>query len=123
MSTEGAVTPGEAPPDNLQALTEEIERTRTELGETVEALAAKADVKARAQDRAADAKQTILDVGGQVKSGTAQAAATVWNAAPEPVQRAAKRAADGARQRRAPLAAAAAAALLVGWLIARRRRR
>jgi hypothetical protein len=127
MSTESSLTPGDAAPDTLQALTDEIERTRAELGETVEALAAKADVKARAQEKAADARRAIMDAGSQVKdqvtNGTAQAAATIWNAAPEPVQRAAKRAADSARQRRAPLAMAAGAALLAGWLIARRRRR
>lgn len=39
-------------PDSPQQLAEEIERTRTQLGETVEALAAKADLKSRAQDRA-----------------------------------------------------------------------
>lgn len=39
-------------PDNPQQLAKEIERTRARLGETVEALAAKADVKARAQDKA-----------------------------------------------------------------------
>ena len=127
MSTEDEVRPADAPPDNVQELTEEIERTRTQLGETVGALAAKADVKARAQEKAADARQKILEVGGQVKdqvtSGTAQAAAAVWARAPEQAQRVAKRAADTARRRRAPLAAAAGAALLVGWLIARRRRR
>jgi Protein of unknown function (DUF3618) len=127
MSTEGEVRPGDTPPDDLQELTEEIERTRTQLGETVGALAAKADVKARAQEKAADARQTIVEVGGQVKeqvtSGTAQAAAAVWARTPEQVQRAAKRTADAARRRRAPLAAAVGAVLLVGALIARRRRR
>ena len=127
MSTEDEVRPADAPPDNVQELTEEIERTRTQLGETVGALAAKADVKARAQEKAADARQKVLAVGGQVKdqvtSGTAQAAATVWARTPEQVRRAAQRAADSARRRRAPLAAAAAGTLLVGWLIARRRRR
>jgi Protein of unknown function (DUF3618) len=127
MSTEDEVRPADAPPDNLQALTEEIERTRTELGETVEALAAKADVKARAQEKAGDAKQAILDAGGRVKDQvtgvTAQAAAAVWKRTPEPVRRAAKRAADSARGRPAPLAAAVGAVLLVGALIARRRRR
>jgi len=44
-------TPGDAPPDDIQALTQEIERTREELGETVEALAAKADVTARGTRR------------------------------------------------------------------------
>ena len=53
MSTEGKVVgaaPG--PPDDPQGLQQEIERTREHLGETVEALVAKVDVKARAQDEA-----------------------------------------------------------------------
>ena len=53
--------PGDAATDSVQELTEEIERTRAELGDTVEALAAKADVKARAQEKVADARQTIMD--------------------------------------------------------------
>lgn len=43
------------PPDP-GALRHEITRTREELGETIEALAAKADVKARAQESVAEAK-------------------------------------------------------------------
>ena len=60
-AAEGA--PGEtgSPPDNPEALVEEINRTREELGNTVEALAAKVDVKARAQQRA-------TEVSGQFKS-------------------------------------------------------
>jgi hypothetical protein len=53
MSIEGKVVdaaPG--PPDDPQGLQREIERTREHLGETVEALVAKVDVKARAQDEA-----------------------------------------------------------------------
>jgi hypothetical protein len=53
MSIEGTVVgsvPG--PPDDPQGLQQEIERTREHLGETVEALMAKVDVKARAQDEA-----------------------------------------------------------------------
>ena len=53
MSIEGKVVdaaPGQ--PDDPQALQEEIERTREHLGQTVEALMAKVDVKARAQDEA-----------------------------------------------------------------------
>ena len=38
-------------PDDQQELEKEIEQTRERLGETVEALAAKADVKARAQEK------------------------------------------------------------------------
>jgi len=40
----------------VAALRSEIEETRAALGETVEALAAKADVKARAQEKVADVK-------------------------------------------------------------------
>jgi hypothetical protein len=53
--------PGDAATDSVQELTEEIERTRAELGDTVGALAAKADVKARAQEKAAGARQTITE--------------------------------------------------------------
>jgi hypothetical protein len=39
----------------------DIERTREELGETVEALAAKTDVKAHAQDKLQDTRQRALN--------------------------------------------------------------
>ena len=62
-ATEGPADQGapETVPDNPDALVEEINRTREELGNTVEALAAKVDVKARAQQKA-------TEVSGQVKS-------------------------------------------------------
>ena len=81
MSTEGTVVgaaPG--PPDDPRALQEEIERTREHLGQTVEALVAKADVKARAQD---EASRLI----GRLKARAAQAR-----------QRGAARAAEARRQ-------------------------
>ncbi|MFF0742763.1 DUF3618 domain-containing protein [Streptomyces sp. NPDC004111] len=40
-----------------EELRERIEQTRAELGETVQALAARADVKARAQEKAAEVKE------------------------------------------------------------------
>ncbi|MGI5176599.1 DUF3618 domain-containing protein [Dactylosporangium sp. CA-152071] len=43
--------------DDPRLLREQIARTRAELGSTVEALAAKADVKARAKDAAAQAAE------------------------------------------------------------------
>jgi hypothetical protein len=79
MSTEGTATsaaPG--PPDDRQALQEEIERTREHLGETVEALVAKADVKARAQDKAREltgrlkAKADQADVKAQAQQKARQ---------------------------------------------------
>ena len=53
MSIEGKVVgTASGPPDDPQGLQQEIERTREHLGQTVEALVAKVDVKARAQDEA-----------------------------------------------------------------------
>ena len=148
-----------APPAGREALTVEIERTREELGNTVEALVAKTDVKARAREKVAqvsgrlperaglkkqvaaqaetvrgqlaakavEAKQQVAASAGpvreQVTSQAARATATVRQAAPEPVQRAAKRAADPAGQRRVPLLVTAGAALVAGWLLQRRGRR
>jgi hypothetical protein len=55
-----------APDDPRQQLEQEIERTREQLGETVQELAARADVKSRARAKAAE-------VAGRVKSMTVQA--------------------------------------------------
>jgi hypothetical protein len=60
---------GDAPPENAGELMAEIERTREELGDTVEALAAKADVKARAQQRAAEVSGQLKDRVDEVKAG------------------------------------------------------
>jgi Protein of unknown function (DUF3618) len=52
-------------------LQHEIEQTRQRLGETVDELAAKADMKARARAKAAEAKArartTAVDVSGRVR--------------------------------------------------------
>ena len=52
MSTDGPAGTGAsaAVPDDPDQLRQEIERTREQLGETVEALVYKTDVKARAKD-------------------------------------------------------------------------
>jgi septal ring factor EnvC (AmiA/AmiB activator) len=147
MSTEGTATsasPG--PPDDRQALQDEIERTREHLGETVEALVAKADVKARAQDKArqltgrlkakadqadvkAQAQQQARHLAGLLKSTAAQgrhrAATSLSQGAPDTVKGAADSAAATARRHRLPLAAAigAAVASVLAWLLIRRWRR
>ena len=88
-------------PDGQQELEKEIEQTRERLGETVEALAAKADVKAQAQeklgqltarlkgkateatrqlrlqDKANQAKQQATQAGQQIRKRPVPAAATV----------------------------------------------
>jgi hypothetical protein len=53
-------------PDDPQQLEQEIERTREQLGQTVQELAARADVKSRARAKAAE-------TAGRVKSTTVQA--------------------------------------------------
>ena len=55
--------------DDQQELEKEIEQTREQLGQTVEALAAKVDVKARAQEKLGQA-------GQQIKKNPVPAAAT-----------------------------------------------
>ena len=50
---------GQTPPNDTAALRHEIQQTRQDLGETVEALAAKADVKARAHEAVAEAKANV----------------------------------------------------------------
>lgn len=66
-----------APPDDVQELQQEIEQTREQLGETVEQLVAKADVKARAQDKAAMLANRVKGQAGQTR---AQAAARAGSA-------------------------------------------
>ena len=53
--TGDAATP--APKPTIEELRAEIKRTRADLGETVQALAAKADVKARAREQVEVARQ------------------------------------------------------------------
>ncbi|MFI6928872.1 DUF3618 domain-containing protein [Streptomyces sp. NPDC050287] len=76
---------GEAPqevgakgPDELRR---QIERTRGELGDTVEELAGKADVKGRARARAADLRDRAGAMTVQLRSTAAQAGHTVQDKA------------------------------------------
>ena len=55
---------------DVEALRADIRRTRAELGETVQALAARADVKTRLRDSAAES-------GQRVRRGVGRAAGTV----------------------------------------------
>jgi CHASE3 domain sensor protein len=112
-----------APPDDPQELREEIERTREQLGETVQVLAAKADVKARAQDKAGQVTERLKDKAGQARQQVAATAGQISAVTPEPVQRAAATAASTARQRRVPVAVAIGAVAVAWLLIARWRRR
>lgn len=70
-----------APPPTAKQLEAEIERTREQLGETVQELAARADVKSRAQAKAAQVRSNAAarakTVRGQA-AGTAGVAREHW---------------------------------------------
>jgi hypothetical protein len=61
MNRAGPRHPTAADPDLIRA---DIARTRQELGVTVEALLARADVKARARERVGDARRRAADLAG-----------------------------------------------------------
>ncbi|WP_169980567.1 DUF3618 domain-containing protein [Microbispora sp. H10836] len=88
--------------DEIAEVRQEIERTRDHLGDTIEALAAKADVKARAQERVhattAAARARVAGVTGRVREAT-----------PEPVRGAAGKVGEQARRRPGVVAAAGVA--------------
>ncbi|TDC59638.1 DUF3618 domain-containing protein [Micromonospora sp. KC207] len=105
---------------DTEALREEIRRTRVELGETMEALAAKANVKARLRSSAEQAK-------GRVREQAAQTVARVRGQAAQGAEAARNRAASGAELARGPLpwaaVAAGAVATMIVLLVVRGRRR
>jgi uncharacterized protein DUF3618 len=91
---------GRTSPDDPQQLKEEIERTRDDLGETVQQLAAKTDVKAIARDKTAEV------------IGSARASL-------EPVRQVVTKGTSTAREYRTPLALAGASVILgsvAAWL-------
>ena len=119
-----------------EEIREDIEETRTEMGETVEALAEKADVKAQAQQRIDELKQTALQKKDEL-IGKAKQAAPGSSAGPGPLgspdstseggQQLTTRAQESAQQLSAkaqenPLPLAVGGALLVGFLLGRRGR-
>ncbi|HCT78184.1 MAG TPA: hypothetical protein DGG94_21915 [Micromonosporaceae bacterium] len=67
-------------PVSAEELTEEIESTRAALGDTVAALAAKADVKARLTDSAVAAKEMIAETGSEIATGLSHRAGQMTGA-------------------------------------------
>ncbi|MGC4748664.1 DUF3618 domain-containing protein [Micromonospora sp. DT201] len=117
---------------DTEALREEIRRTRVELGETMEALAAKADVKARLKESAGQAKermreqaaQTVARVRGQAVRGAGMARAQAYEKS-ELVRAQAHDKGELMRRNPVPWAAIAAGAVatVVVLMIVRGRRR
>ena len=95
---------------SAEEIERDIEATRAQMGDTVEALAAKTDVKAQAQEKVAEAKTKVTaakdDLLGKARE-----------ASPEAATSAAAQASQKARENPLPMAVAGAA--VVGFLIGR----
>jgi ElaB/YqjD/DUF883 family membrane-anchored ribosome-binding protein len=103
--------PGTREPERIQ---QEIEQTREQLGDTVEALARKADVKAQAKQKLEDTKASASEKKEQLLSQAREIA-------PEGAVAAAEQASQKAQENPVPLAALGgfAAGFLVGRLTRR----
>jgi ElaB/YqjD/DUF883 family membrane-anchored ribosome-binding protein len=106
-STGSAAVTEEHDPEQIQR---EIERTRAELGDTVEALAHKADVKAQAKQKLDETKASVVEK-------TEQLFGKAKEASPDGAASAAAQASQKAREN--PLPVAAGASFVVGFLAGR----
>jgi len=118
-------------PASAAELQQEIEQTREHLGQTVDELAAKADVKSRAQAKTADVKSRARAKTADVKSRARAKTAEVKSRARVKTAEVKRKAADASGQvrrsqvvqRRWPLAAVAAGVILIGSIAVWRRRK
>ena len=104
-------------PDRIRR---EIEQTRAEMGETVDALGYKTDVKARAKDSIQDKKESVMGVATSAKERLVGAGQTVGDKTPdsEQVKHQAKRAKSVAQENPLGLAVGAVAVgFLAGMLV------
>jgi ElaB/YqjD/DUF883 family membrane-anchored ribosome-binding protein len=121
---------GDAAPENEpqspEQIRTEIERTQQELGDTVEALAYKTDVKAQAAERIDAAKESIQEtVHGTRESITDtkdEFVSKVKQATPETASAGAQQMTAAVQDQPLPFATGGAfvAGVLLGWLIGRR---
>jgi Protein of unknown function (DUF3618) len=104
-------------PDRIRR---EIEQTREQMGETVDALGYKTDVKARAKDSLQDKKESVMGVVQSAKERVVGAGQSVGEATPDPgqVKHQAKKAAGVAQENPLGLAVGAVAVgFLAGMLV------
>jgi hypothetical protein len=97
-------------PEQIQA---DIEQTREEVGDTVEQLARKTDVKAHAQERVEEIKHDVRQKAEQLKGKAS-------SSTPDGAQQGGKQVVETVRSNPAPFALAGA--VLLGYLIGRGRR-
>ena len=101
--------------DDIQA---DIEHTRKELGETIGALSAKADVKGRVQHKVADTKDRITEKAYETKGVVVEKAHAAQSAARDAVTDS-----TGSVKPGVPIAAVVAAAAILAISVAVWRRR
>ncbi len=95
--------PAEPEATDAEAIRKEIEDTREQLGDTVAALSAKADVKAQASAKADELTRRAHEIGSDAKARAGELT-------------------DRAKQRPAPLIAGGVALVAAVWLLRRWRR-
>jgi hypothetical protein len=109
--TSGPQVTGPREPEEIQ---QDIEATREQMGDTVQALAAKTDVKARAKEKVADVKESV-------SARADDALHRVKETAPDSAVSAAAELPEKARQN--PVPVAAVGAFVAGFLAGRISRR
>jgi len=114
MSNTDPGRPEPGPDASVEDIQADIEATRTELGQTVEALTAKLDVKQQAKQKVDDTKELIANTADSLRAKGSEVGAQVVDAATD---------GEGSVRPVVPAAAFALIALLVGVVIWRRRRR
>ena len=118
MTTDPASLPEPGPDAGIDDIQADIEQTRKELGETIGALSAKADVTGRVQQKAADTKDRITETASETKDVVVEKAHAAQSAARDVVTDSA-----GSVKSVVPIAVvvAAAAILLISVAVWRRR--
>jgi chromosome condensin MukBEF ATPase and DNA-binding subunit MukB len=105
--------PEPGPDAGVEDIQAHIEATRNELGQTVEALSAKLDVKHQAKQKVDHTKELIVDKAQDVRSKGSEVGSQVINSATDD---------KGSIRPAVPVAALALAVVIVGVVIWRRRR-
>ena len=100
--------PEPGPDAGVEDIQADIEATRSELGQTVEALSAKLDVKHQAKQKVDDTKELIADKAQDVRSKGSEVGSQVVNAATDD---------KGSIRPAVPVAALALVAVIVGVVI------
>ncbi len=104
-------------PDELRR---QIEETRGQLGDTVEELAAKVDVRSRARARGTELKGKASEAGHTVQGKAVHAGQVVQDRVPRPVRGAATAVVRAGARHRGPVLVAGAGAVVAAGLLRHR---